>query len=115
MDKYDEAIAYFTKYPEEIGEAWAVGHKHHCLFQMTCGHVCRMDDDEDEDECYPAQCGCLTMVRENNGYWKAPTDELTDEISRDQRIPRKREDIRVSDLPVFAEWQRRLDKELCRT
>lgn len=39
-------------------------------------------------------------------------DRLTDEIRQDTRIPWNSKNIKVSDLPVFAEWQRRLDWQL---
>jgi hypothetical protein len=39
---------------------------------------------------------------------------LTKAIRADARIPEGPQWITVNDLPVFAEWQRRLDKELKR-
>ena len=35
---------------------------------------------------------------------------LTDEIQADTRIPKTWDDITLEDLPVFSEWQRKLDK-----
>ena len=40
------------------------------------------------------------------------TPELTKAIRKDPRIPKLPKNITVADLPVFAEWQRRLDKEI---
>lgn len=53
--------------------------------------------------------GCLTMVR---GNFTAETPELTAEIRADERIPKNVREITRESLPVFAEWQRRLDREL---
>ncbi len=57
-------------------------------------------------------CGCLTHIA--CGYMEAQTEELTQAIRNDPRIPGDSEYITLDDLPVFAEWQRRLDKELNR-
>lgn len=57
-------------------------------------------------------CGCLTQVRAFE--FGAETDELTAAIRADNRIPDNPRAIGVLDLPVFAEWQRRLDRELNR-
>lgn len=101
MDKYDKAIAYLTDHPDEIEKAWfdkdwnGEVHPHHCLFNRT----------------HP-DCGCLTQIRA--GFSWGPNKKLTAEIESDERIPKGVEKITVADLPVFAEWQRRLDKELNR-
>jgi hypothetical protein len=61
-------------------------------------------------------CGCLTQVRlwgTDYAASRAPRiRELCMEVSRDVRIPAYPEDITVEHLPVFVEWQRRLDAEL---
>ena len=102
MDKYDEAIEYLTENPIEIADAWGGPSKYPagCLFNF-----CGIDD---SSHTY----GCLTQVRA--GIMKAQTPELTAEIAADNRIPVHEYDITPADLPVFAEWQRRLDKELNR-
>lgn len=56
-------------------------------------------------------CACLTMIR--NG-WQGPTPELTTAIQSDDRLPCSPRQITPAHLPVFAEWQRRLDRELNR-
>jgi hypothetical protein len=94
MDKYDEAIAYLTQHPEEIYDAWNERYLH--LFDR-CG--------------LRSTCGCLTQVKYE--HKQAQTPALTAAIRADDRIP-EAEKITVDDLPVFAEWQRRLDKELGR-
>jgi len=98
MDKYDVAVDYLTQHPEEISEAWGWPDTHPagCLFSY-CG------DWEDDD------VGCLTMVRAG---LSAATEELTLAIRADARLPDDETKITVEHLPVFAEWQRRLDKEL---
>lgn len=97
MDKYDEQIACLTLNPARIVDAWALGD---CLFQGA----------SHDGEVGPY--GCLTMVR--TGAWNAATPELTEQIRNDMRIPSNCFGITVESLPVFAEWQRRLDKELGR-
>lgn len=57
-------------------------------------------------------CGCLTSVRRpENVAW---TTKLTQEIKRDKRIPVSPRNLKPKHLPVFAEWQRKIDKELKR-
>ncbi len=98
MDKYDEQIAELTENPRRIPAAWSRGEG---LFQFaTCGGKA-------EGETY----GCLTMIR-NNVRYTAATPELTEEIRADKRIPINFTEIKPEHLPIFAEWQRRLDREI---
>ena len=93
-DKYDAAIEYLTEHPDEILPAWNTPYEHRagCLFVYTA-----------------PGCGCLTQIR----YGKpAPTPELAREIGSDKRIPHLGRDITLLHLPVFAEWNRRLDREI---
>lgn len=111
-DKYDEAIEYLATHPGEIRAAWREAsteegeqeHPAHCLFQGATknGHI-------DLD----AGCGCLTQIR--CGFLKAETPELTEAIKSDMRIPASVLSVKVNHLPIFAEWQRRIDKELNRS
>jgi hypothetical protein len=96
-DAYDDAIAYLTEHPEKIYSEWEWGKT---LFEF-CGHYGRRF------------CGCLTMIR--NGREIAETPELTAAIRADARIPTHPRAITVESLPAFAEWQRRIDRELGRT
>jgi hypothetical protein len=61
-------------------------------------------------------CGCLTQVRmsgiESAAYERPEIRDLCLAIAADPRIPAYFEDITVDHLPVFVEWQRRLDAEL---
>jgi hypothetical protein len=62
------------------------------------------------------RCGCLTQIRSWGTDYAASREprirELCMEVARDARIPAYPEDITVEHLPVFVEWQRRLDAEL---
>jgi hypothetical protein len=103
MDKYDKAVQYLTKHPGEILMAWQRPRVERggCLFQFA----------GDTDK-YGEQCGCLTQVKDRIS--RAQTPALTKAIRADVRIPKGPQWITAKDLPVFAEWQRRLDKELKR-
>lgn len=109
-DKYDEAVEYLTAHPEVISEAWNRPHKTRggCLFMPT--------DVVYNEDFQEARCGCLTQIRRSEGiYSNGPTPELTAAIRADERIPKTKETITVDSLPVFAEWQRRIDTELNRS
>lgn len=108
MDKYDKAIEYLTEHPEEIKKAWGYCSTHEagCLFDYAGSKF---------------GCGCLTLVRDSFLFpqkyhvpFVAQTPELTEAIGRDERIPYSENDITLDHLPVFAEWQRKLDKYLAR-
>lgn len=109
MDEYDRAIAYLTAHPDEIPDAWFVPEpgddsstaKSHCLFRYAS-----------EDGTGSSRCGCLTQIR--LGTKLACTDDLTERIRNDDRLPRSGFEIKVADLSAFAEWQRLLDAELGR-
>lgn len=98
-DKYDEAIDYLTANPTLVGEAWNDPRRSPggCLFIYA-------------ERGESNHCGCLTQVRK--GILPAQTPKLTAEIRADERIPCYPADITIEMLPVFAEWQRRLDREL---
>ena len=120
-DKYDEAIDWLVANPtddsgrESTFEAWFLPHedtpefiaKAHCLFQFATP-----SGGEDGD------CGCLTQIR-RGGSRTAWTQELTEAIAADSRIPSKAIDLKYlrgdklrAALQPFAEWQRRLDREI---
>ena len=113
-DKYHAAEAYLHAHPEEIYDAWAnpQAHEAGCLFmwatrRLVCG--------EPEDD----RVGCLTQIRQDSrlgfAYARvADSWELTAQIRDDDRIPIHEHEITLENLPVFAEWQRRLDRELRR-
>lgn len=103
-DKYDDAIAYLEKNPGEILDAWGFPSTHSagCLFSYVGATNSRGDS-----------CGCLTQVK--SGDSPAKTARLTKAIRKDARIPERPQDIELKHLQVFAEWQRRIDKELKRS
>lgn len=98
-DKYDEAVEYLTQNPTKILDAWHHPHSQTggCLFVHAGRRFI---------------CGCLTQIRK--GIYDAETPALTAAIRADGRIPVDVAEITVASLPVFTEWQRRLDKELNR-
>jgi len=108
-DKYDRAIEYLRKHPDQIESAWAYGGniRAHCLFKYVTPTgrpgVCKDG---------VRSCGCLTTIKSDD--FVAFTPQLTKLILKDRRIPNNIDRVGVSDLPVFAEWQRRIDKELNR-
>ena len=96
-DKYDEAIAYLTKHPNEIVAAWW-GYDYHeagGLFGLL-------------PKARKRPSGCATELR------KSPDVVFTipelESIKDDERIPKRKEHITVESLEVFAEWQRRADE-----
>lgn len=106
MDKYDKQIAELMQYEgdefrEKVRDDWGA-----CtpLFQPVYSN-------------YTAnvECGCLTQIKDGSGFFKAfkngnPDEQLTQEIINDVRIPRSPREITKESLPVFAEWQRKIDK-----
>ena len=67
-------------------------------------------------ECSPrrwdaaTECGCLTQVHSRSQ--KACTVALTDAIRADSRIPDWPREMEPHHLATFAEWQRRMDREI---
>lgn len=104
-DKYDRAIAYLRNHPEEIHAAWdtAACRKNARAKGWELFTVCSEYDD--------GSYGCLTQVRAGE---EAYTDKLTNAIRADTRLPATSNGITVKSLPLFARWQRRIDKELGR-
>jgi hypothetical protein len=113
-DVYDQEIEYLTNNPNRIYTHW---NQSSPLFARA------------REESFRAQWfGCLTQIRTDT-YFKAQTYKLTELIRADERIPLSPKmvdengdlipdnggmTIQVEHLAVFAEWQRRLDQELCR-
>lgn len=109
MDKYDRAVLFLKKHPSEITRAWfesgpEARKRAHCLFQyVTPTGKAKLRSDG-------RPCGCLTQVK--IGCAVAWTEALTQAIRTDVRIPSSYLKIRAEDLPIFAEWQRKLDRLL---
>lgn len=103
MDKYDREIKKILeseKPNKTIGEHWSMGTD---LFEFVSDNVTKFDG---------AACGCLTQIKyDRKSAWKnnKVDEKLTAEIREDKRIP-KQGGIRAKHLPLFAEWQRKIDK-----
>lgn len=107
MDKYDKHIESLLNSEdpiEEIHYDWSIGKD---LFQF-----CSIKG----KSVGGTNCGCLTMIAYVNSVIEHEVkidpsidDMLTQQIRSDDRIPRSFADITTDDLPVFAEWQRKLD------
>lgn len=104
-DKYDEAIEYLTAHPEAIAWAWMAPLKAPggCLFQFATQSGYAVGG----GRC----CGCLTTIK--SGIHVACNDFLTDAIRADERIPLSHL-VTFEHLPIFADWQRRIDAILDR-
>lgn len=59
------------------------------------------------------ECGCLTEIRQSS-YGVQGRPDLAARIKADLRLPKSVDRIRPKHLPIFAEWQRILDRELGR-
>lgn len=109
-DKYDQAIQYLTANPNEVYRAWNSPRNHHeagCLFKMV------------GDGTF---VGCLTQIA--MGEAEAATRELTTLIRSEQRLAIDVIQIEGSGgakevsrkllplLPLFAKYQRVVDKKL---
>ena len=106
MDIYDQAVEYLSERAQSDNDViwsawfWPGQDKGGILFSHT--------DRSRSGAC----CGCLTQIR--GGLREGPTPELTERIRLDTRIPTHGELITAEMLPVFAEWQRKIDAELGR-
>lgn len=101
-DGYGKHVTYLKEHPEKVFAHWcnSVG-----VFRFA-------------GKCGDDGGGCLTMIRlgaKTSASYIAATPELTAEIRADERIPFDIHDAKDSDFTVFAEWQRRIDRETGRT
>ena len=101
-DAYDKAVAWLTENPLEIEDAWCIGNEHPAWILFGYCTPSRYSETH--------SCGCLTMVRGVSWRLAFEDDELTEAIKADERLPRSPGNITPEHLPVFAEWQRRMDK-----
>jgi hypothetical protein len=107
MDRYDQEVERLTARPEKITWSW---HLYGPLFG-SCGTDRTGTTSSRQDGKI---IRCLTMIRLGGVGYVAELPRLTQEIRRDSRIPTLAEDIKPHHLPVFAERQRWLDRELGR-
>ena len=124
-DRYDEAVEYLTAHPEEIYKSWANPYCEPggCLFGFYTKEPAAYIWD-----AYGSACGCLTQAKAGQVVvynkckieLRAFTQELTDEIRNDPRIPNSPPNQGLAEsiaycktwapvLPVFAEYRRKLD------
>ncbi len=117
MDKYDLAIEKLMGVPDEefataVENAWAWNHRDGPATHLPLFDSAGRTGDRYDKDWTGEICGCLTQVAE--GFKGAATPELTEAIRADKRLPKHVSHIRREHLPVFAQWQRRLDQELNR-
>lgn len=104
--KYQKDIDTLTAHPETILIVWGDPNR----FGGSGGNLFRCVEPVDVDT--PA--GCLTQIRAMpflvaKTFGDVEDAALTAAIRGDDRIPPKPEDIKVEDLPIFAEWQEFID------
>ena len=91
-DKYDEAIKFLVEHPEEIFEAW----ESPCRGPAGCLFLFASRNGESVYKGLGKKCvGCLSQIRAGG---------------KESEIEYCVEGMET--LPVFAEWQRRLDREI---
>lgn len=122
MDAYDRMIESLADSPRSVTYAWDYPSREDCgpLF-AKCSF--------DRSDVHHRACGCLTQIRYSDTNIvvgrDGPREDLTYQIASDERLPTDIWDFhrdftaadrqtRVAMLQPFAEWQRRLDKELGR-
>lgn len=107
-DKFDKAVEYLTKNPDEIEVLW---NEPHLPYGVLFGFVSDVDP---YDEGIDSWCGCLTQIKHVPETYSAAlnleeSEILNDAIRSDERIP-DWTGIRSEHLPIFAQWQRALHK-----
>ena len=118
-DQDDKAIAWLTENPKYIYTAWNCANVSLDAIIDEGGGLTAKEHREAHKRasCLFEKCGddratgCLTQVA--HADFDAGTQELTAAIRADKdNIPRDGNAIEVKDLPVFAKWRRRIDREL---
>jgi hypothetical protein len=111
-DRYEQDVEYLTANPGLISHAWGSpqpGVEGGSLFRFAVN-----EERPGAPYIRGRRSGCLTMLRVMDSSYAAETPELEAAIRADKRIPRRTADIRPHHLPIFAAWQRRIDRELGR-
>jgi hypothetical protein len=115
-DVYDRAVKYLTRNPNKIPGAWRSASCHPSV--RTRGASLFLIAHNGDRHDHGCSCGCLTQIRGNldqsRPFYSAETESLFKAIGADDRIPTSHFAIERRHLPIFAEWQRRLDRELGR-
>jgi len=114
MDIYEKAITYLTNHPTRIPEVWDDPKSHFSgvLFQAVT------PSGYSEENLEGLFCGDICEIHSFMAHgW---TEVLEEAIAQDHRIPKLFANnnfvpkITVDMLPVFAEWQRKIDAILMR-
>jgi hypothetical protein len=123
-DKYDHAIEYLVNNPEDIHDAWANPGEYEGRGGELFGFVgpdwqSNSNAVLDRDGSHLGTCGCLQQIRQAKksgsdgksggmvmSYWA----RMWEKIANDRSLPSESDDIGISDLPVFAHWQREVDE-----
>jgi len=100
MDIYEREVERLTNNPDDIYDSWS---EFTPLFQ-------RVSMNQSDFTCQHGKYGCLTQIRRGSHIGRC----FTNEIMADTRIPCNETDIKPEHLPIIAEWQRKIDKELDR-
>jgi len=122
-DKYDDAIEWLVEHADErftgcsaVFAAWSYPDAGD-PYGLTAAHVLFQAANASGYAAPGDRCGCITQIRE--GRNEATTADLTAAIRADARLPSRIRDIEKlrgdelrAALQPFAEWQRRLDREI---
>ena len=108
MDRYDEAIAYLNKHPEELefagnypGDSPVAG----CLF-VNASPTLYLYQKKPNGKWL----GDPVSIHGNPGHYTAEDDVVTRMIVTDVRLPNSIKECGLEHLPVLAEYQRKFDK-----
>jgi hypothetical protein len=121
-DKYDFAIEYLHENPDDIGDAWGSPQEYAGKGGELFGFVGPDWTSNSQNVRYEGSvggtCGCLQQIRKakedgNDGTYgemcMSHWPRLWEQIASDRRLPFDQSDIGLEELPVFAEWQRKVD------
>lgn len=97
-DAYDEAVEFLIENDQLIYNSW--NHPYSTLGGILFIYAAPKKN--------IIACGCLTQIKK--GHMGCSDNEITKQIQADNRLPDNVTAIKREHLPVFAEWQRRLDK-----
>lgn len=102
MDKYDEAVKYFTKNPDKIYDCWndPASSVHGCLFEFFRTRSVEFN---------LVRTLCATQARLYKDTAEVQNDDFLKRISMDENVPDDGLKIRLHHLPLFAKYQREYD------